>query len=74
MAIPCFLRRTLPRYLEDWKTEWNMLGIILVVILVLALFGPLPRWSHSREWGYAPIGGLGLVLCIVIILLVLGRI
>ena len=51
-----------------------MLGPILIVILVLALIGALPRWSHSREWGYAPTGGLGLVLFVVIILLVLGHI
>lgn len=46
-----------------------MLGTILIVILLLALVGALPRWSHSREWGYAPTGGLGLVLFIVIVLL-----
>ncbi len=51
-----------------------MLGTILIVILVLALFGALPRWSHSRNWRYFPTGGLGLVLLIVIVLLVLGRI
>lgn len=34
--------------------------------------GSLPRWPHSRSWGYYPSGGLGLVLVIVIILLVLG--
>lgn len=51
-----------------------MLGIILIVVLVLALLGALPRWSHSRNWGYYPTGGLGLILLIVIILLVLGRI
>jgi Protein of unknown function (DUF3309) len=56
------------------KKEQDMLGTILIVILVLALFGALPRWSHSREWGYAPTGGLGLVLFVVVILLVLGRI
>jgi Protein of unknown function (DUF3309) len=54
--------------------EQNMLGTILIVILVLALFGALPRWTHSRDWGYAPTGGIGLVLFIVIILLVIGRI
>jgi Protein of unknown function (DUF3309) len=54
--------------------ENKMLGTILIVILILALVGALPRWSHSREWGYAPTGGLGLVLFIVVILLVLGRI
>jgi hypothetical protein len=51
-----------------------MLGTILIVILVLALVGALPRWSHSREWGYAPTGGLGIVLFVVLVLLVLGRI
>jgi hypothetical protein len=51
-----------------------MLGTILIVILILALLGALPRWPHSREWGYYPTGGLGLILLIVVILLVLGRI
>ncbi len=51
-----------------------MLGILLVVVLALALVGALPRWSHSREWGYFPSGGVGLVLCIVVILLLVGRI
>ena len=51
-----------------------MLGTILIVILVLALFGALPRWNHSRSWGYFPSGGLGLLLLIVVVLLVLGEI
>ncbi len=51
-----------------------MLGTILIVILILALMGALPRWGHSKNWGYAPTGGVGLILVIVIILLVLGRI
>ena len=51
-----------------------MLGTILIVILILAILGALPRWSHSRDWGYAPTGGIGVVLFIVVLLLVLGRI
>jgi low affinity Fe/Cu permease len=51
-----------------------MLGTILIVILILALIGALPRWSHSRDWGYYPTGGVGVVLMIVVVLLVLGRI
>ena len=51
-----------------------MLGTILIVLLVLALFGALPRWPHGRDWGYAPTGGLGRILLIVVILLFLGRI
>jgi len=51
-----------------------MLGTVLIVLLILALLGVLPRWSHSRSWGYAPTGGLGLILLVVVVLLVLGRI
>jgi hypothetical protein len=51
-----------------------MLGILLLVVLVLALVGVLPRWSHSREWGYFPTGGVGLALVIVVALVLLGRI
>jgi hypothetical protein len=54
--------------------ELLMLVTILIVILVLALFGALPRWSHSKNWGYFPTGGVGLVLLVVVILLALGRI
>jgi len=51
-----------------------MLGTILVLLLILVLLGALPRWSHSRNWGYVPTGGVGLALLIVIILVLLGRI
>ncbi|MFZ0421026.1 MAG: DUF3309 family protein [Candidatus Sulfotelmatobacter sp.] len=51
-----------------------MLGTVLIVILILALLGALPRWPHSRGWGYYPTGGVGLILFVVVVLLVLGRI
>jgi hypothetical protein len=51
-----------------------MLGIALIVILMLVLIGAIPTWPHSRNWGYYPSGGVGLVLVIVLILLLLGRI
>ena len=50
-----------------------MLGTILVVVLILLLVGALPRWSHSREWGYFPGGLVGLVLLVVVILALTGR-
>lgn len=50
------------------------MGTILIVILILMLVGVLPTWPHSRNWGYYPTGGLGLILLILIILLLLGRI
>jgi hypothetical protein len=50
------------------------MGTILIIILVLVVIGALPTWPHSRNWGYYPSGGLGLILLILIILLLLGRI
>jgi hypothetical protein len=47
--------------------------LILTIVLVLALVGSLPRWPHSRSWGYYPSGGVGLFLVILLILLLLGR-
>lgn len=50
------------------------LGTILLIILVLMLLGVIPAWPHSRSWGYAPSGGIGLIALILVILLALGRI
>lgn len=50
------------------------LGTVLLILLILLLVGAIPSWPYSRSWGYAPSGGLGLVLLIVIVLFVLGRI
>jgi hypothetical protein len=48
------------------------MGLILIIILILLLLGAVPRWPHSRNWGYGPSGGLGLILVIVLILFLLG--
>jgi len=51
-----------------------MLGTILLVLLILMLLGALPTWPHSKNWGYYPSGGLGLVAVVLLVLLLLGRI
>ena len=51
-----------------------MLGPILLVLLILMLLGALPTWPHSKNWGYYPSGGLGLIAVILVVLLLLGRI
>lgn len=50
------------------------LSFILLIVVILILIGALPTWNHSRSWGYAPSGGLGLVVLIIVILLLMGRI
>lgn len=49
------------------------LGTVLLVVLILAVIGSIPAWPHSREWGYGPSGGLGLILLILIVLMLAGR-
>ena len=47
---------------------------ILLIILILLLLGAVPAWPYSRNWGYYPSGGLGLVVLILLILVLMGRI
>jgi len=51
-----------------------MLGTILLIVLILALIGALPTWGYSSGWGYYPVGGVGLLLIVVLVLLFAGRI
>jgi Protein of unknown function (DUF3309) len=50
------------------------ISTVLIVVLILMLVGAIPTWSHSKSWGYAPSGGIGLILIILLVLLVMGRI
>ena len=50
------------------------ISTILLIILVLILIGAIPTWPHSRNWGYGPSGGLGLVVVILLILVLMGKI
>ena len=50
------------------------LGTILLIVFILMLVGAFPTWPHSKNWGYGPSGGVGLVVVIILILLLVGRI
>lgn len=49
------------------------LGTILLIVLIVLLIGAIPSWPHSRNWGYGPSGGLGLVVVVLIILWLMGK-
>jgi hypothetical protein len=49
------------------------IGTILLVVLILILVGALPTWPHSKNWGYYPSGGLGLIVLILLVLALTGR-
>jgi hypothetical protein len=56
------------------KETLMSISLILLILLILLLVGALPTWGHSRNWGYAPSGGLGLLVLILVVLLLMGRI
>jgi Protein of unknown function (DUF3309) len=49
------------------------LGTILLIVLILVLVGVIPTWPHSRSWGYAPSGVVGVILVILLVLFLMGR-
>jgi len=58
---------------RDCQEESSM-GLILLIVLIVLLMGGLPNWRYSREWGYGPSGGVGLLLVILLVLVVAGYI
>lgn len=50
------------------------MGLTLLILVILFLVGALPTWPHSKNWGYFPSSGLGLVAVILLVLVFMGRI
>lgn len=49
------------------------ISTVLLVVLLIMLLGALPAWPYSRSWGFAPSGGIGAVLAVLLILVLVGR-
>jgi uncharacterized protein DUF3309 len=45
------------------------MGLLLLIVLLILLFGGMPAWGYSRDWGYAPSGLVGLLLIILIVMM-----
>jgi hypothetical protein len=56
------------RSVAKWE---KAVELILIIVLVLLLVGAAPTWPHSRNWGYYPSGGLGLILVIVLVFMLM---
>ena len=50
------------------------IGMVLLIVLILAVLGVIPAWPHSRSWGYAPSGVVGLLVVVLVVMLVTGHI
>jgi len=64
-----FDRRKRGEFLKGGAT----VSLILLIVLIVLLAGAVPTWPYSRDWGYYPSGGVGLLVLILIILLLTGR-
>jgi len=47
------------------------MGLFRLIIVILLLVSVLPSWGHSRNWGYYPSGGVGLILLSLVVLVLL---
>jgi len=45
------------------------MGLLLLIVLILLLFGGLPTWGHSRNWGYGPSGLVSVLLIVFVVLI-----
>ena len=76
VCIIRLIRPTLDKRADTRRNAFlgvGMLLFILTIVLIIALVGSIPKWPHSRGWGYYPSGGVGLVLVILLVLYLLGR-
>ncbi len=49
------------------------LGTLLILIAVIAIVAALPTWGYSAGWGYGPVGIIGLLLAVLIVLALLQK-
>ncbi|MGC8550802.1 MAG: DUF3309 family protein [Acidobacteriaceae bacterium] len=47
---------------------WSGLLSLLLLTLVLMLLAAAPIWPYSREWGYFPSAGIGIIFLVVVVL------
>ena len=50
------------------------MGLLLLIVVLVLLFGGLPTWNYSKNWGYGPSGVLGLVLVVIVVLVLMEHI
>ena len=48
------------------------MGLVLLIIVLVFLFGGLPRWGY-HSYGYGPSGLVGVVLLVLVVMLFTGR-
>ena len=47
------------------------MSTILIIVVVLLLVGAFPSWPYATGWGYGPMGVIGFILVILLILVLM---
>jgi hypothetical protein len=50
------------------------MGLLLLIVILLLVFGGLPTWNYSKNWGYGPSGVLGLILVVIVVLVLMEHV
>lgn len=50
------------------------MGLILLIVLLLFVFGSVPAYPYSRDWGYRPMGLVSVLLIILLVLIVMDMV
>ena len=45
------------------------ISTLALILLILLIVGAFPAWPYSRNWGYYPSSGLGIVLIVLVVLI-----
>lgn len=44
------------------------MSTLLLILIVILIIGAVPAWPYARNWGYAPLGLIVVILLIVLLL------
>jgi len=48
------------------------MSFLFLIVVLAALIAVLPRWSFSKDWGYGPSIGLGLVFILALMVVLVN--
>ncbi|WP_429322195.1 DUF3309 domain-containing protein [Paraburkholderia sp. GAS448] len=49
------------------------MGTLILIVIAVLLVAALPRWPHSRSWGYFPSSMLGVIVIAVLVMVLMGK-
>jgi hypothetical protein len=51
----------------------KLMDLLILLVIILLLFGGGYSYNRRADWGYAPVGGLGFILLVIVLLYFFGH-